>query len=209
MEKEFLPLDAFQRSFQFWWLIPLLAVAGGVFGYVYHRFFPPEFEAVARFEGAIDFTQIDTSRLENNQFTLGDQDQALFSIDLAVVGTRQPVLDALKAQGITLSYSTLARKSSLERMQALWELRFRDRDPQVAQTVVNTWAGMVAAEMQQGLAAGTVPPYVIFDLVELAALPDEPRYFQTNLLVLAGSVIGLALGAGLALSLGARRGGQA
>ena len=60
MDQEFVPLDAFQRTFKYWWVIALLAVAGGLFGYAFHRFFPPEYDAVARFEGPIDFPQIDT-----------------------------------------------------------------------------------------------------------------------------------------------------
>jgi len=83
----------------------------------------------------------------------------------------------------------------IERLHNRWSLRYRHEDPQVAQSIVNYWAELGMAQLEEERDIETIETYVWVDWIVEAHLPHRPVYQNRNTLVLAGSVIGLCLGA--------------
>lgn len=197
--EEFEPFEHISRTVTLWWVIVLCAVLGGAAGFVVHRFKPPLYEAKAVFMTSIDFNKLDFMNLPKTnhvpyQFTQYDEDVSLVVMQVALLQVKPQVLAYAQANGWPIDAATLDGLSTIERKHAIWELRFRYSDPALAQKLVNYWAQTGFADLQAKQKANQLPPYIFFDLIQLAELPKSPTYFQTNSLVLAGIVIGLVTG---------------
>jgi hypothetical protein len=105
-----------------------------------------------------------------------------------------PVLTQAIADGVSIDYSTFMHQMSIYRTFSDYELFFRDRDPQIAQKMVNIWVETGIREIKEKQAKGELPVYLTINLGSLAELPLSPTYSQTNSYVLSGSIIGLVIG---------------
>ena len=70
MDTSFSPLETFKRAINYWWLIFLLMLLGGLSGWAIHLFKPAVYEASAAISFAIDYGQ-------TGQLTDVEEDQML------------------------------------------------------------------------------------------------------------------------------------
>ena len=190
IDSEFIPMENFKRILKFWWLVLLLSIVGGIVGFIIHRQKPPLYEAKAVFMESIDFNKL-TPPYTLTQY---DEDISLITIEVAVQQTKQKVFFYVMDNHILGDPTILNAQAVIERKNAFWELRVRYTDPAVAQNITNYWAQAAYQLLQDWQKSGQMPAYIYFDLVQLATLPDHPIYFETNKMILAGSLIGLIIG---------------
>lgn len=192
---EISPLDEFSRLFRYWWLIAICMLLGGLAAYGFHLTNPPLFEAKATIVATIDLGTFPFKgvRVDLIQY---NEDMALGNIEgvLRSASVTQSLFDAAQAEGISLDAATLDRDSTIERKLDIWEVRFRNPDPVIAQSVANLWMDIGYADMLIWQADGRIPPYVILESPTPAYLPDTPIAYQLNNLLLAGCMTGLILG---------------
>jgi uncharacterized protein involved in exopolysaccharide biosynthesis len=210
--EEFEPFEQFNRILKFWWVVVLAAILGGAAGLGVHRLKPPLYETQAVFIANIDFNKVNFTRpfsptstpASSNQsarptpptyeFTQYDEDLSLLTVQGSLLKVRPQVIAYAQANGWAIDSASLQANATIERKHPYWELRYRSADPVQAQKLVNYWAQAAFANLQDKQKAGQMPPYILFDLVQLADLPQKPLYFQTNTLVLAGTMIGMIVG---------------
>jgi uncharacterized protein involved in exopolysaccharide biosynthesis len=197
--KELIPLEQFTRIVRYWWLVVLVAVLGGMVGFIISRIKPPVFEAKAVFMASIDFNKIDFYHLPDGtpapyKLTQYDEDISLVVVEASLRGVIPQVVAFAQQNGLKLDANQLEAQSTIERKNAYWEVRFRNSNPILTQKIVNYWAEQGFVDLKAKQQAGKLPVYIFFDLIQLAELPDQPIYFQTNILVLAGCLIGLVVG---------------
>ncbi len=197
--EEFVPFTQFTRLTRFWWVVVLFMVMGGAVGLIIHQFKPPVYEARAVFMASIDFNKIDFTKVDQNspspyQFSQYDEDISLAMVDASLREVTPQVAAFAQQNGIQGDASSLLAQATIERQHAYWEIRYRNADPALAQKVVNYWAQAGFSDMKAKSSAGQIPAYIIFNLVQLADVPQSPSYFGTSSLVLAGGVIGLVAG---------------
>ena len=196
---EFVPLDYFDRFFRFWWVLVACAVIGGAIGFFIHLSRPPIYEVQAVFMASIDFNKIDfmhppAPTPAPYNLTQYDEDITLVLVESSLRQVVPQVVAFAQQNGWPFDASSLLNQSTIEREHAYWYLRFRNRDPVLAQKLVNYWAQAGFADLQTKQKDGKLPPYFFYDLVQLAELPKTPTYFQTNAFVFAGTIIGLMAG---------------
>jgi hypothetical protein len=199
VENEFVPFDYFARLARFWWVVVLCAVLGGAIGLIIHRLKPPIYEAQAVFTASIDFNKIDFMHPQAStpvpfQFTQYDEDIALSVVNSSLIDVVPQVVTFAQQNGIQVDATGLKSQSTIEREHAYWDLRYRNADPILAQKIVNYWAETGFSDLKTKRSAGQVQPYVTFDLIQLADLPKNPAYFQTNSFVMSGALLGLITG---------------
>lgn len=198
-ENELIPFERFARIVQYWWVIAIAGILGGLIGLGIHQFRPPVYEAQAVLMGDIDFNKIDfmhppAPTPAPYHLTQYDEDITIALVDASLEQVAPQVVDYAQKNGIPIDMATLISQRTIERENAYWDVRFRDQNPAVTQSIVNEWAQLAFADLQAKQQAGKLPVYFMFDLVSLAPLPTSPTYFQTNVFVLAGCVIGLVTG---------------
>ena len=194
---EFVPYDFFSSLVRWWWIAVLCAVIGGGAGLLVHRLKPPIYEAQAVFNATIDVNKIDFNHLPTPapyQFTQYDEDIALSVVQTALIHVMPQVMAFAQQNGIQVDGPGLQADTTIERENSLWEIRYRNPDPVLAQKVVNYWAQQGFSDLKARRDAGQIQPYVTFDLVQLADVPRNPAYFQTNSFVLSGGLLGLIAG---------------
>jgi hypothetical protein len=133
--KEFTPLEIFEYTWQRWWLVVALILAGGLFGYAFQFVQPPIYEAAASFVVTINFT-------ETGNLTQFEEDHAVGAagnLMLSIVVIDQVLLD-VQALGLDLDEADLREIFFLERRQERWDLIVRHRDPETAAALANIWA---------------------------------------------------------------------
>ena len=140
--REFTPIDDFYYSFNRWWLVVAMVLAGGILGWVFHRFQPQVYETKAIFAVNIDFGQ--TGPL--NEF---EQDHAIGMFKAVFLST--PVLERLgkeaTARQIPPDALSYGRNVFIERKQYIYELRVKNSDPEVAVEVANLWAEIAYSDL--------------------------------------------------------------
>jgi uncharacterized protein involved in exopolysaccharide biosynthesis len=196
---EFEPFEHISRTIVFWWVIAICAVLGGAIGLLVHRFKAPVYEAQAVFMASIDFNKIDFMNLPKStptpyQFTQYDEDIALVAVEASLRQVEPQVVAFAQKNGLQIDVTGLEDVSTIERKHGYWEVRFRSPDPALAQKIVNYWAQTGFTDLKNKQTANQLPPYIYFDLIQPAELPKSPMYFQTNVFVLAGTMIGLVVG---------------
>ena len=199
MPSAFTPLDAINHLLKNWWKITLVAVLFGILGLVFSYFFPPKYEAEAIFYATIDYRDINFENLVDEtgtplEFSQYDVDLALSAVHTMLLQVKNQAFSHARTLDPTLDGETFNRNTKIERQHAEWYLRYRHEDPQVAQEIVNYWAEIGLARIQEAQASERIAPYVMTDLVSNATLPTIPIYQNRNNLILAGALIGFALG---------------
>jgi uncharacterized protein involved in exopolysaccharide biosynthesis len=190
-DSEFVPVENLKRMLKFWWLVLLLSIAGGIFGFIIHRQKPPLYEAKVVFMASIDFNKLPPPPYTLTQY---DEDITLVLVEVAIRQSLPTVSGYVLDNHLMTDPDLVHDQSSIERQNAYWELRFRYSDPVVAQNVTNYWAQQAFTLLQDWQKSGQMPAYLFFDLVQLATLPSRPVYFETNKMVLAGGLVGLMAG---------------
>jgi hypothetical protein len=134
-DDHFVPLAVLQTAIHFWWLVSLLATAGGWFGWLAHRTLPPVYEAVAHFSTSIDY-------VSTGPLTQFEEDTAINVVGNVIYSNNvaQRVIDQAAAEGIPIRMAELKKAAVLERRVNVWDLRVRNTDPQVAVRLANLWA---------------------------------------------------------------------
>jgi uncharacterized protein involved in exopolysaccharide biosynthesis len=245
MKYSFIPFDLFKQAISSWWLVTLMII-GGFLGLFFHGFASPIFEAQAKFSVTIDYTR--TGYLSDIQ-----EDQAMRGIG-SLIGSDlilQRTVNAAHSASVDISLDEFRQKSTLERGDFNWFIRFRDKDAQKAADLVNQWADQANKEIleasqhalrteelfnyldsietclqrttfgseakapcsfpnlpiileeiqktgeiayQEKEASRGLMSAISISLVEKSQLPTSPVVFNRNVLVLAGSFIGLLIG---------------
>lgn len=191
MSEEFSPKEQIAHSLGLWWLIALAMIMGGLIGYGFHRSHPPIYQAKAVISTFIDYQDITDVKL-----TEFDEDITINSIENVMLSNdviRSLILAAGKA-GISLDYTAFMDNMSIHRKLADFDIFYRDRDPVVAQQVVNLWVQIGVDAIHQMQAAGKLPVYLTVNLSSTAELPQAPYFPQTNSYVLAGILLGFIAG---------------
>ena len=191
--KELSPLLYFNRLIRFWWIVVLCTLAGGAAGFIYSRIKPPVYEARAIFNISIDLKKVP---VKQQPIELHDEDIALASLWGTMLSPEvlDYLIEAARKQNITLDWNIISKNYTVERKNSIWELRYRNNDPQVAQTVVSLWATEAYEVALQLQVDQKIPDYVIFTPPLIPEPPDQPVYYGLYRLLLAGGLIGLLIG---------------
>jgi uncharacterized protein involved in exopolysaccharide biosynthesis len=182
-----------------WWKITLCAVIFSLLGLAFSYIRPPKYEAEALFSVSIDFSEINFTNLVDDrgrpvEFTQYDLDLALSIVQRMLFKVRSRAMTYARTLDPGLDPATFEKNMHIERLHNRWSLRYRHEDPQVAQSIVNYWAELGMAQLEEERDSETIEAYVWVDWIVEAHLPHRPVYQNRNTLVLAGSVIGLCLG---------------
>ena len=195
---DFEAYDHLSPTLALWWVLVICSIIGGVAGYIMHRFKPPVYEARAVFMASIDFNKVDFSYFESttppHQFSEADENNSLELVRASLLNVEPQVVTYAQQKGLLIDAVLLKGQSTIERKHALWDVYFRYPDPTVAQDIINYWAQQALEDLQAKQKMNQLPPYIFFDLIQLADLPKNPTYVNTNSFVLAGGVIGLVVG---------------
>lgn len=189
MDQDFIPLDFLKRALRLWWLVAAAGIFGGLIGLGIHRLRPPLYQSEA-----VYLAEFDLQQLEGIPFSEYDEDLALAAIQAAFLEVRPQVAKDAQQAGIALDLPGLAKQASIERLHAFWMVRFRHTDPLVAQQVVSLWLARGDARLAAYQDSKRIKPYVRFSQVSPADLPSQPLYYGTSALVMAGCLVGLAVG---------------
>lgn len=133
-EDSFAPLASLRIALRFWWLVFLLAAAGGCAGWLAARFQPPVYEAVAHFSTSIDY-------VSTGPLTQFEEDTAINVVGDVILSGRvlKKVIEQAAAEGIQTSVVELKKSAVLERRVNVWDLRVRNIDAHVAERLANLW----------------------------------------------------------------------
>jgi uncharacterized protein involved in exopolysaccharide biosynthesis len=182
-----------------WWKIAILCVIFGLLGLGASFILKPKYEAEVVFNTAINQGQLDFANMIdqfNDPLTLSqyDVDLILDSVYRSLLQVKQSAFDYTKSLDPDLDRFDFEENVLIERHHYNWYLRFRHPDPEIAQSVVNTWAKSGLAQFEELQASGRIAPYLSVEIKSLAELPTKPIYQNRLNLTVAGAVIGLALG---------------
>jgi uncharacterized protein involved in exopolysaccharide biosynthesis len=192
---EFTPYEYFDRVISLWWLVALATILGGALGYLFYKLNPPLYEANDTYIVTIDLSRFPLQGVKD-EFLQYNEDLALNSTEdvLLSAEVRDKLITQMKSLGIELTPYELQKNNTIERKQDVWELRYRNTDPQVAQEIVDRWAEIGYQTMLSWQAAGKIPDYVIFQPPTTGVLPQEPVVYDRNKGILAGALIGFIVG---------------
>jgi uncharacterized protein involved in exopolysaccharide biosynthesis len=194
-ENEFSPSEYFSRIIKFWWIVVLATFTGGALGFIFFHLHPPVYEATATYFVTLDLNHFPSLGVREDLIQY-NEDMALSTTEGALLSTDvvNSVILQVKNMGQSLSVSDLLYNSTIERKQDIWELRYRSKDPSLAQSIVNTWAQLGYQAMLSWQASGKAPNYVIFQSPTLALIPQQPVLYGRSNLLLAGAFIGFITG---------------
>lgn len=199
MRDEFDPVKTFNNFVKSWWKIVVIAFIGGFLGLAFSFILQPTYQAEAIFNSSIDFTEINYENLVGEydgpaRWTQYDEDLALQVVQRVLLGELADAYAFALTLDPTLEIQTFQKDKQIERYHALWFLRYRHEDPQVAQEIVNFWAVKSLDALHEAQALEMAETFVMVDLISKAALPGVPTYHNRNTLVLAGTMIGFLAG---------------
>jgi len=199
MRDVFDPLGALNRLIKYWWVIVLLAIAGGFLALAISYLLPPMYQAEAVIHASVDFSEINFEDLasEGNSLVVWTQyveDMALQVVQRALLSTQPEAFNYAQQLDPDLDRPTFLRDVKIQRYHSLWSLRYRHEDSKIAQMIVNYWANIGLDFLKETQASGIEQPFVAVDLVSEASQPQTPHYQHRNTLVLAGTVIGFFIG---------------
>jgi hypothetical protein len=192
---EFPPREYFGRVMRFWWVVLLATILGGAFGLIYFHLHAPVYEATSTYFITLDLNRFPVLGTREDLIQY-NEDMALNTTEGALLSTEvlNEVVTQAQGQGDSLTASELLNNYTIERKHDIWELRYRNPDPQIAQSIVNIWSQIGYQAMLSWQASGLAPEYVIFQPPKPALLPQQPVLYGRNNLVLAGALIGFVIG---------------
>ncbi|HVN53815.1 MAG TPA: Wzz/FepE/Etk N-terminal domain-containing protein [Anaerolineaceae bacterium] len=131
-----------ERSFRNWWLIVLMMILGGLAGLAADWLQPPIYEAKARFLFHINMIETGSIPQQDEEIILSTANSLLTSS-----AVRDQVITAAKAENISITPEQFKQNASIDRYNEVYELRYRNSDPQVAAKVANLWAKTAYAKL--------------------------------------------------------------
>jgi uncharacterized protein involved in exopolysaccharide biosynthesis len=193
-------LDGLNRLFRYGWVVLALAILGGATGLLVQRLRPPVYVARAVFLASIDFNKIDFLNPPKPtpapyRMTQSEEDIDLSAVEEGLKSVEPQVVKFARKNQLSLESPDPLQAFSIVRRHAYWDVRYRSADPALAQKMADEWAQLGLAELQRRQKNGSIKPYIYLQLIQHADVPDRPTYSQTNVFVLAGALIGFALGA--------------
>ena len=129
------PLTWLERSFRNWWLLVLMIILGGLAGLAVHQIKPPIYEAKAHFLFHVNLVETGSIPQDDEEVILATATSLLNSTTV-----RDQVVAAAKSANISLTPEQFKQNTSVERFNEVYELRYRDPNPQTAAEVTNLWA---------------------------------------------------------------------
>jgi uncharacterized protein involved in exopolysaccharide biosynthesis len=192
-------IDTINHLLQNWWKITLCMIIFGSLGLAFSFIRPPKYEAEAIFSSTVDYSQLNFDNLvdDRNQpyeLTQYDLDLALSAVQRILTQVRNKAIAHARTLDPTLDAATFQQNMRLERLHDRWYLRYRHEDPLIAQSIVNYWAELGAAQLAEEQASGKVESFVLASLIAEANLPNRPIYQNRHTLILAGTMIGFGVG---------------
>ncbi len=186
------PIQMFNRTLKLWWIPAIAVFLGGLLGYVFSSLHTPIYEATARF-----YVTLDVSKYGLREITDAERDMALSSTTAVLIsdGVINEVVKESQAANLNIDLATLINNDyTLERDNAFWYLRYRNKDPLTAQKFVNLWAQTGYQTMLEWQSKNVFVDYVKFNPPILAQLPQVPIDNKRNFLMLAGALLGFIAG---------------
>ena len=157
LPESFAPLTALQNALRFWWFIVLLAIAGGLAGWLLHLTRPPVYEAAVEFSAGIDY-------VSTGPLTQFEEDTALNAVGDVLSSLTQSVVQKANAEGITLQPTDLGNIFTFERRVNVWVVRIRSTDPHTADRLAAIYADLGRSALlesyQHTLAADRLDRYM-------------------------------------------------
>jgi len=146
MQVEYSIMDHFLQLLKFWWVIVILAVAGGVFGYEVSTVRTPVYESKGVITVGIDF-------VKSGQLTDVEEDQALNNAtDIAGSSTvMKLVVEATQGKGIDLTLDELAKIGSVDRNGFQITLRVESPNSQKAYDIATIWVSKAEEVLNEAL----------------------------------------------------------
>jgi uncharacterized protein involved in exopolysaccharide biosynthesis len=186
---EFSPYNYFTRVINLWWVVALATILGGLFGYIFFQLNPPIYEATATYVVTIDLESFPIQDVPQDMLQY-NEDMALNTTKAILLSpeVRQQVVSSVNELGISVTPEELVRNYTIERKHDIWELRYRSKNPQDAQTLAKTWAEIGYQAMIASQQTGKVPAYVVFEPPSSASMHQVPVVMT----VIASSSLGLS-----------------
>lgn len=176
----FVPLASLHNALRYWWIIVLLIVAGGLFGWLAFRANPPLYEASAQFSVGIDF-------IRTGPLTQYEEDVAINTVGEILTSRKKEgdvlpqVVEKAGAENIHTSVIELLKNSTVERKLNVWDLRVRNVDAKTAERIATIWMeqgqSVIQESYQHALQASALERYtqsLESCLAKVAA--SEPAY---------------------------------
>jgi hypothetical protein len=159
MDISFSPLETFRRALQYWWLVFLLMLLGGLIGWTTHLLKPPVYEASAVISFAIDYGQ-------TGQLTDVEEDQMLGLAGDVIASPLviNRVIDKAQQEGLKIDPAVLKKSIFPERQDYKWIMHVRLSDPQAAARISGLWAeeayGVLSDALNHATNASKVQKYM-------------------------------------------------
>jgi hypothetical protein len=123
-----------RRMMHFWWLIPVLMIAGGILGYLFSRLQKPVYESTAVITTVIDYAYA-------GRITDFEEDHVINAIGDVIVS--DDVMNAVwrdaEESGLLAESSLLRKNLTLSRQGYRWELSSRSNDASTARSLNQLW----------------------------------------------------------------------
>lgn len=135
-----------QQVLKFWWVIALLAIAGGIFGYEISQVRTPVYESVGIFTVSLDFVR-------TGEMTDIEEDQALNTVVDVINSTA--VLDettrVMKAKGVDLTLTDLKNYVSVDRQGFQILVHVNHTNAQTAFDIADSWTAIADQALQTAI----------------------------------------------------------
>jgi hypothetical protein len=148
------PRELLERILRLWWVIAAGMLLGGMAAWVFSRFRPPVYEAIAIYEVSLDQQQLaDRLKLDPSQLPMDFTAQNVYlapaeNIFYIPEVVARLVADA-NAQGIKLKDSDFYTPNfSMDRKGGRWLVSVRNSDPVIAAQLVNLWVASANSAIQ-------------------------------------------------------------
>ena len=192
-------IETINHLLQNWWKITLCVIIFGLLGLAFSFIRPPKYEAEAIFSSTIDYSQLNFENIVDEgdqpyQLTQYDLDLALSAVQRILTQVRNKAIAYAQTLDPTLDAATFEQNTLIERLHDRWYLRYRHEDPLIAQSIVNHWAELGAAQLAEEQASDKIESFVLASLIAEANLPNQPIYQNRNSLILAGALVGFGVG---------------
>lgn len=144
---DIIPSEIMKRVNRWWWLLILVAIAGGVVGVLAVKLLKPVYESQASITTSIDFAY--AGRLSEDQ-----EDYLILTVGDVIDSTA--VFDEVKKkaelEGISVTDETIKERFTKARQGYRWELTVRASSPETAQSLTQIWveaAGEALTQFQE------------------------------------------------------------
>jgi hypothetical protein len=140
MEERRMPSSAFspkkyiEKLIQYWWVLFLTIVIGGLIGTGLSLLRPPRYEAAAMISTSIDYSLLPELEDYEEDRIINEAGWVMLS-DEVLLTVQHQADDA----GISVSFEEMLDRFSADRIDDLWSLRVVGADPKAAADLANLW----------------------------------------------------------------------